>query len=109
MPRKPASRKRRGRVPRKVTHLERIACYEQMEAGKGETFDTQVDIYVIHFRTRMADTGGISDKAAIDGCVHRGILSDDSAKYIREIREGQIKVKNESEEKTILIFAPIKE
>jgi len=69
-------------------------------------FDSPVDIIVLSYRTRLADADGVSAKAAIDGCVHRGILRDDDAKWVTEVRHRQIKVKNKEEEKTLLIFIP---
>lgn len=71
-------------------------------------FDSPVDLIVVSYRSRLADADGISAKAAIDGCVHRGILPDDGTKWIKEVRYRQIKVKNKKEEKTLLIFIPRK-
>jgi hypothetical protein len=109
MAKRPTTGKRRRGSTGKAPNVERIVCDESLEASKGCAFDTPVDIYIIHYRTRLGDTRGVSEKAAIDGCVHRGILIDDSTKYIREIRDKQIKVKNQSEEKTLLIFTPVKD
>jgi len=106
---KPTARKRGRRDPSKATDLERSAGDEQVETGKGQAFDTPVDLLVVSYRCRLADPDGVSGKAAIDGCVHRGILRDDNAKWVREVRYQQVKVKNQSEEKTLLIFTPIEE
>jgi hypothetical protein len=48
----------------------------------------------IHFhsvRKRLADSDGISGKAAIDGLVHAKILPDDSPKYVKEVTHTQEK------------------
>ena len=109
MVKRSTSRKRRRGVPGEVTNVECTACHEQMEASKGEAFDSPVDLLVVSFRSRLADPDGISAKAAIDGCVHRGILRDDNARWVREVRYQQVKVKNQDEEKTLLIFTPIED
>ena len=101
--------KRRNRVPSKATDMEQFACHESMAASQVPALSTRVDLQVVSFRVRICDPDGVSAKAAIDGCVHRGLLCDDSAKQIREIRYKQVKVKNSSEEKTLLIFTPIEE
>ena len=104
-----ATGKRRRRVASEATNLECTAGDESLAASKVPTLDSRVDLHVISFRVRLADPDGISAKAAIDGCVHRGLLRDDSAKHIREIRHQQIKVKNQEDEKTLLIFPPIEQ
>jgi hypothetical protein len=109
MAKKSTTRKRSSRVSGKTSNVERVACNESLEASKGKAFDTPVDLLVISYRVRLADPDGISGKAAIDGCVHRGILRDDNAKWIREVRYQQVKVKDQTEEKTLLIFTPIEE
>lgn len=109
MAKKSTTRKRRSGVSGKTANVERIARDESLEASKGEAFDTPVDLLVVSYRVRLADPDGLSGKAAIDGCVHRGILRDDNAKWIREVRYQQVKVKDQSEEKTLLIFTPIEE
>lgn len=82
--------------------LEPPAGYAPAQAEQGLPFNTPVSITVISYRTRLADTDGISAKAAIDGLVHCGILRDDSPKEVSEVRYRQVKVKNSSEEKTVI-------
>ena len=106
---KSARGKRGRRDPGKATDLERSAGDEQVAAGKVPSLDSRVDLLVLSFRVRLCDPDGVSAKAAIDGCVQRGLLRDDSTKFIREVRQQQVKVKNQSEEKTLLIFTPIEE
>lgn len=73
-----------------------------MAASKSATFNSQVSLRIHHYRSRLADPDGLSAKAAIDGLVHCGILRDDSAKEISEVRHVQHKVKNAEEEKTVI-------
>jgi len=90
-----------------VADMELPASREPVAAGKGAAFDSRVDITVVHYRSRLADPDGISIKAAIDGLVMCGILKDDSAKEVREIRQQQVKVKNTDEEKTEIVITEV--
>lgn len=54
-----------------------------------------VRITVTSYRKRLCDADGISAKAAIDGLVHRGLLSDDGPQYVSEVVYRQIKAKDE--------------
>lgn len=54
-----------------------------------QRFDTPVRITIHSFRKRLADPDGVSGKAAIDGCVKAGLLVDDSAKEVWEVRYRQ--------------------
>jgi hypothetical protein len=38
----------------------------------------------------------------IDGLVHNGVLKDDGPRYVKKISYEQVKVKNTSEEKTVI-------
>lgn len=60
-----------------------------------ETLDTRCSISVHSRRKRLADPGGVSSKAVIDGIINKGVLTDDSALYIKEIIETQEKVKGQ--------------
>lgn len=48
-------------------------------------------VVVTHVRSRLADPDGLSVKAVLDGIVQAGILANDSAKQITEIRNRQVK------------------
>lgn len=92
-----------NRNTRKTSDLERTVCDAPAEKIPSKFFDSRVSIRITHYRSRLADPGGTSSKAAIDGCVGRGVLHDDSLLWIAEpIIETQVKVKNESEEKTVI-------
>jgi hypothetical protein len=78
-------------------------------AGKDESSApfARASIEIVSYRTRLADADGISAKAAIDGIVMCGILRDDSPKEVSEVRYRQVKVKNESEEKTEIVITEV--
>jgi hypothetical protein len=77
---------------------------QSVQTCQGAAFDSRVDIEIVSYRSRLADADGISGKAAIDGLVAAGILRDDSAKEVREVRYRQVKVKNASDEKTEIVI-----
>ena len=74
---------------------------EQMAKNEVAKFNTPVGIHVRSFRKRLADADGISAKAAIDGIVHAGILSDDSPKEVQKVTYSQEKCSEERTEITI--------
>jgi len=79
-----------------------------VEKKKSARFDTCVSLEIISYRCRLADSDGVSAKAAIDGLVAAGILRGDTTKDIQEpIRSHQIKVKNQDEEKTVIIIEAV--
>lgn len=91
-----------------VTNLELFICGEQMEKRKSAEFNSRVSVEIINYRTTLADSDGVSAKAAIDGLVNCGILRGDSTKEIQEpIRSRQVKVKNASEEKTVIVVEEV--
>ena len=108
-----AKRKRSGRLRGCSTNrdakLEPAVEYERMEADEGAAFDTPVDIFVNHYRTRLLDPSNCCIKAAEDAIVAGGVLRDDSAKEVREVRHRQIKVKDYEEEKTVVMIRPVKQ
>jgi hypothetical protein len=95
------------RRSRKNADMERSAGDESISAGKGEAFTAPVNIRVDHYRVRLADPDGLSIKAALDGIVHCGILRDDSAKEITEVRHFQHKVKNWEDEETVITLTEV--
>ena len=64
--------------------------------------DTQCCIHIHSLRYRLTDPDGISAKAVIDGLVKTGILTDDTAKQVKEVTFSQEKIKKPKEEITIL-------
>lgn len=95
------------RVADRIADLERTAGGESLEASKAPAFDSRVRITIVSFRTRLADSDGISGKAAIDGLVHAGVIRDDSPQYVEEVRYRQIKVATEEQQKTQIIIEAV--
>lgn len=87
---------------RKVADLERTAGNASLPTGKGPLFDSQVSLRVHSYRTRLVDVDGVSAKYAIDGLVMGGVIANDTTKEVREVIYSQTKVKNKSEEKTVI-------
>jgi len=82
-----------------VADLEPDIGHAPMGEEKAPRFDSPVIIRVISYRKRLHDPDGISVKAVLDGIVRAGILSDDSAKQVKQITFESRKSK---EEKTII-------
>jgi Holliday junction resolvase RusA-like endonuclease len=101
--------KRKSRGSGKDANVELLVSNESMAACKGSTFDTPVNISVNHYRCRLCDPDGLSVKAAIDGLVHCGVLRDDSAKEISEIRHFQHKVSKPEDERTEITITEVSE
>lgn len=59
-------------------------------------FTSPVNIRVISYRKANHDPDGISVKAVLDGIVRAGILTDDSAKQVKQITFESKKSKEES-------------
>lgn len=64
-----------------------------------QAFNTRVRITVTSYRKRPCDPDNVVYKWGLDGVVALGILRDDSAEQIEEIRLRQVK---SEEEKTII-------
>jgi hypothetical protein len=62
---------------------------------KDARFSTPICISVHSVRSRLADSDGVSIKAALDGLVKAGILYDDGPKYVRSSTQSQEKGENE--------------
>jgi hypothetical protein len=107
-----AKRKRFGRVRDRTANrdakLESAVEHERVEANEGPAFDSPVDVFVNHYRTRLLDPSNCCIKAAEDAIVAGGVLRDDSAKEVREVRHRQIKVKDYEDEKTVVMIRPVK-
>jgi hypothetical protein len=82
---------------------------EPLGAKEVPRFDTPVRLCVHSYRYRLADTDGLSAKAAIDGIVKAGLLGSDTPKEIHEIRYRQTKIKAPEAERTEITITPVKE
>jgi len=63
-----------------------------MGKKKIQRLHTPCSIHIHSRRFRFADPDGVSAKAAIDGLVHAGLLSNDTGKEIKEVTYTQEKV-----------------
>lgn len=79
--------------------MESSFSHASMGEKEIKRLNTPVVICIHSARKRLCDADGVSAKAAIDGIVHSGLLSDDSPTYVKEVRYTQEKG---SEEKTII-------
>ena len=86
----------------KATNVERTARNGALPTSTHPAFDSQVSIRIHSFRHRLADCDGISGKAAIDSLVMCGIIANDTTKEVKEVVYEQTKVKNKSDEKTVI-------
>ena len=91
----------------KAADVELPTSRKPMAAGKGAAPFARASIEIVSYRVRLADADGVSAKAAIDGLVMCGVLADDTTKEISEVRYRQVKVKNESDEKTEIVITEI--
>jgi len=97
----------RRRSASKGTHLESNLGHALSHTCKDEQFTSPVSVSVCSYRTRATDVDNVSAKAILDGLVNCGLLQDDSAKYVTEVRYSQIKVKNREEEKTVITITEV--
>jgi len=87
--------------------MELPAGRKRSRKDEGSAPFARVSIEIVSYRSRFADADGISAKAAIDGVVAAGILRDDSAKEISEVRYRQVRVQNEADEKTEIVITEV--
>ncbi len=93
--------KNNNRAADPIADLEPVACNAPVGAEKMPGYDLPCRIHVCSIRNRLADPDGVSAKACIDGIVHVGILSDDTAKQVKEVSYSQQKA-GKGQEKTII-------
>lgn len=86
-----------------TSHLEQNTRYESVGAKKVKRLDSPCSLHIRSFRNRLADSDGISAKAAIDGLVHAGVLQDDSTQFVEKVSYSQKKTKG-PEKTEILIY-----
>jgi hypothetical protein len=93
--------KNRNRNSAADADLEPHIGHATFRANETPAFTAPCRITFYHTRKRLADMDGISGKAVIDGLVQVGILADDTAKQVTEVRNCQIK--GDREETRIVI------
>ena len=82
--------------------LEQDPADEPLGAQAPAGLDPRCSIRVHGRRHRLTDPSGASDKAAIDGLVLAGVLTDDSAKYIKEVTHSQEQIPKSQPEETLI-------
>lgn len=83
-------------------HMEQNISDGHLGEKGSPRFNSRVRITIYSARKRLADPDGISAKAAIDGLVKAGILEDDSAKFVEEVRYRQEKTKGEESTRIVV-------
>ncbi len=95
------------RVADRIAYLESLARGKSDQESKVAAFNSRVCITIVSFRMRLADSDGISAKAAIDGLVHAGVILDDSPQHVEEVRYKQVKVATKEQQKTQIIIEAV--
>ena len=98
---------RRGKASLSFADLEQGIGYAALVKEGVTPFTSPVSIHIHSSRKRLTDADSVSAKAAIDGLVHAGLLSDDSPAYVAEVSYSQEKTKSGEEEETILTIKEI--
>ena len=94
----------RNQVADKITNMEQVISYGTLAKSESAQYNTPVNIGV-HIRAkRPCDCDGYCAKYPIDSIVENGILKDDNAKCVKEIRFTQ--EKSEFDE-TIITITPV--
>ena len=89
-----------NKTPLPSADVEQNPSYERMGKKKTKGLDTRVNIHVISHRKAKHDPDGVSAKAAIDGLVKAGILTDDSTNEVKKVSFESIICAKYEEEKT---------
>lgn len=87
--------------------LEPGSSHAPLGAEEAAGLDTRVHIRVISYRRRNHDPDGVSVKAVLDGLIRRGLLPNDSAKYVREVTFQS--VVGPGEERTEIVISGVSE
>ena len=98
------ARKTTGKASPSVpaANVEQTVSLPSLATKEDKGLDTRRSILITSYRYRPTDADGASGKAVIDGCVHRGILEDDSTEFVKEVRFKQVKIPKDQPERTIV-------
>jgi len=108
MPKGRGKKKNGGGNTRKAAAVEPAPSGQPLATNEDPAFTSRVGVTIYSYRARACDPDGVSGKAAIDGLVHCGVLSDDTAKEIAYVHyPAPIKVKNTEEEKTVIVIEEV--
>lgn len=83
-------------------NVESVAGNESLAEKKDSRLDSRLNIRVISYRKRKHDPDGISIKAALDGLVRSGLLSDDSTTEIKKVTLESVVITAREDERTII-------
>lgn len=97
-----ANERNKDNTPVSLADLESIVGNGSLGAKEGQGLDSPCSIHIHSSRHRLADSDGISGKAAIDGLVHAGLLRDDSPKEVTKTEFTQEKIPKTESEKTVI-------
>lgn len=81
----------RNNTPSTDANVESDSRHAALRANEVAAFTSRVRVSFYHTRKRLADIDGLSGKAVLDGLVEAGILANDSAKQVAEVRHFQSK------------------
>lgn len=90
-----------NKAPNSFANLEQAIGDATIPEDGSTAQDTRASIHVRSYRKLDSDPDGISAKAAIDGIVARGILSDDSSKQVAQVSFETVK---DADERTEIII-----
>lgn len=108
MPKGRRKKKNGGGAASKTAKVEPTAWDAPDATNESPQFNSPVGITFYSYRVRETDTDGVSGKAAIDGLVHCGVLRGDTRKEIAWVHFPAVKkVKNFSQEKTVIVIEEI--
>ena len=99
-------KRNKNRHPDTNAKLEQLIRHGRTQAGKTSKYSSPVYILVYHRRYRPIDPDNLSIKYVLDEFIARGLLRDDSAKEIIEIRHCQQQIYKPEIEETIFEIVP---
>lgn len=70
-----------------------------------EAINERAVVTFTHYRRRLADPDGFATKWMLDGIVDLGLLRDDSANEIEEVRHRQVKVEAWEQERVVVTIS----
>ena len=85
-----------------TTHMEPSIGCKPLGTNENTPLDTPVYIVFTHYRHRLADEDGISDKACLDGLVRAGFLHDDRQAWVKGINHHQKQISLKEDEYTVI-------
>jgi len=97
----------KNQTPIPTSNLEPGTCHGPTGQNEMQKINPPVIISVHCRRHRLADPDGICAKWAIDAIVKSGVIEDDSAAFVKEVRFSQEKISKAFEEDTIITLMEV--